>query len=111
MFRDPFSSLTYRRIVHELRGKGKEGAVTASTGTATVPLAGTNIHSWAGLADNRFTKERTYEIIDNSTRTRICKADFLILDEVGMISATVFQKREYVIRHVRENNIVLAVFG
>ena len=84
-----------------MREKGKEVAVTASAGMAAIPLDGTTLHHWAGLADNRYTKEKALGVLDENTRARINAADVLVLDEIGMISATVFTKLEYVIRHVR----------
>ena len=84
-----------------MREKGKEVAVTASTGMAAIRLGGTTVHHWAGLADNRYTKEKTLDVLDENTRARINAADVLVLDEIGMISATAFTKLEYVIRHVR----------
>ena len=89
-----------------LKETGKEVAVTASTGMAAIPLGGTTVHHWAGLGDNRYTKERTLDILDEITRARISKADVLVLDEIGMISATVFSKLEFVARHVRGNDMV-----
>ena len=89
-----------------MREKGKEVAVTASTGMAAIPLGGTTVHHWAGLADNRYTKEKTLGALDDTTRARINKADVLVLDEIGMISATVFSKLEYVIRHVRTSELI-----
>ena len=79
-----------------MRENGKEVAVKASTGMEAIPLGGTTVHHLAGLADNRYT-EKTLGVLDENTRARINAADVLVLDEIGMISATVFTKLEYVI--------------
>lgn len=89
-----------------LKDKGKEIAVTASTGMAAIPLGGTTVHHWAGLGDNRFTKEKTLDVLKEEAKARIAKADVLVLDEVGMISAAVFTKLEYITRNVRGNDLV-----
>ena len=88
-----------------MRGNGKEVAVTASTEMEAIPLGGTTVHHWAGLADNRYT-EKTLGVLDENTRARINAADVLVLDEIGMISATVFTKLENVIRHVRTSQLI-----
>ena len=85
---------------------GKAVAVTASTGMAAIPLGGTTILHWAGLGDNRYTKEKTLDILEEETRARISRADVLVIDEIGMISAAVFTKLEYICRNVRGNNVI-----
>ena len=89
-----------------LKERGKEVAVTASIGMAAIPLRGTTVHHWAGLGDNRHTKEKILETLNEESKARITKADVLILDEVGMISEAVFSKLEFITRNVRGNNLV-----
>lgn len=75
---------------------------------AAMELGGTTLHHWAGIGDNRFTKEKALQVMDDGARARIRQADTLILDEIGMISAAVFEKVEHITRHVRETD---QVFG
>ena len=75
-----------------LKDSGKEVAVTASTGMAAIPLRGPTVHHWAALGDNRYTKEKTLDTLNEGSKAGISKADVLILDEIGMVSAAVFQK-------------------
>ena len=94
-----------------LRKKGKKVAVTASTGMATTALPNMNavtLHSWAGLLDGRHSIEELQEIIYTDVfaqaRNRITTTDVLVIDEISMISALLFDKLEYVIRSIKEPN-------
>ena len=66
------------------------------------------MHHWAGLGDCRYSKEKTLRLLDDTAKKRIIDTDVLIIDEIGMISAEVFKKLEYVMRNVKACN---KIFG
>ena len=86
--------------------KKKIVAVTASTGMAALAVHGTTINHWAGIMDGRYSKEKVVKMLDETTIRRIKETDILILDEIGMVSASIFKKLEYVVRKVRGNDTV-----
>lgn len=99
----------FRSIVKELQKQNKTVAITASTGMAAQNFKGaTTIHQWSGIRDNRFQKEKLLTCIEEETKKRIREADVLVIDEIGMVSACVFEKLEFVTRNVRQS---LFVFG
>jgi ATP-dependent DNA helicase PIF1 len=77
--------------------------VTASTGIAAVALSGTTLHSWAGIGLGEGSKEELASKAKGSfakLRWKRCKT--LIVDEISMLDAALFDKLEYVARTVRE---------
>ena len=74
---------------------------------AAILIKGTTVHHWADIGDNRYSKEKTLQLMDEEVKFRICQADVLVIDEIGMISAEVFDKIEYLMRKVRVTDAVL----
>jgi ATP-dependent DNA helicase PIF1 len=61
------------------------------------------------MRDNRYTNQHLLELLQNdislkSSRDRILTVDTLIIDEISMISAKVFDQLEFVCRCLRQNN-------
>lgn len=74
-------------FIREQKRKGKEVAITASTGIAATHLGGTTIHSWSGLGirDELTNKDRLW-LTDNARLSkRYAMTDILIIDEVSML--------------------------
>jgi hypothetical protein len=76
-------------------------------------LGATTLHHWSGILDNRFNPDELKELFNSDDRfqaakSRILKADVLVIDEIGMLSKSVFEAVEFVCRHVRGNS---SVFG
>lgn len=104
----------YRRIIRDLALK-KSTAVTATTGMASLQLGmnATTLHHWAGIFDGRFSHENLQELFDNDdkyadAKVRIQEAKCLIIDEISMLYARVFEMVEFVCRYVKKSN---SVFG
>ena len=88
--------------------KEKNVAVTSTTGKSASnygDLNATTLHYWAGLSDGHLSKEQLVKraSLDNNAAKRICQSEVLVIDEIGMLSATLFEKVEYVCRKVRKN--------
>lgn len=80
--------------------------LTSSTGISAVNIGGQTIHSWAGIgiADNpisqlmRFFKSPK----GKNKRKEICSAKYLVIDEISMLSAYVFDYLDLALREIRE---------
>ena len=77
--------------------------ITASTGVAACHVGGVTLHSFAGMGKGSESPQRCLEIAmkrkDTVKRWRTCKT--LIIDEVSMVSASFFDKLEYLARAIR----------
>lgn len=81
-------SETMRRIVRDLRRKGKRVAVTASTGIAAVNVSGLTIHSCLGTGFAGSIKEaqhRTSPEAFTKAADRFAQIDTVLVDETSML--------------------------
>jgi ATP-dependent DNA helicase PIF1 len=99
-------SLLLRMMIERLRTKcgADKVFVTATTGVAAVNVSGCTLHSFAGIGlgtDDRSTM--LTKITNNKIASRRWKAaSVLIVDEISMLSAELFDKLEYVACAIRE---------
>ena len=99
-------STLIRTICKSLQEIGRRFAVTASTGIASAAYAdlhGCTIHSWAGLADGRYSNLDLINKLDcddayEGVRQRIQQTDVVIIDEISMISARILEQLEMICR-------------
>ncbi|KAI4306041.1 hypothetical protein L6164_029354 [Bauhinia variegata] len=105
-------TLLLQGVIKELRKmyKPSKVSVTASTGIAAFALKGQTLHSFAGIgisSDNR--QEKLHRILDNK---RACRrwinVEALVIDEISMIDAELFDDIDYIARNIRE---VDAIWG
>lgn len=77
--------------------------VTASTGVAAVNIGGITLHQFAGVGLGEGTKvELAYKVLEaRGSADRWQRAKVLIIDEVSMVDADLFDKLDYVARVVR----------
>lgn len=81
--------------------------VTALTGTASILLGGTTIHSWSGIADAKKSKEVIINQIltyNKDALARWRETDLLVIDEISMMSCEVFNKLNYIAMKIRNND-------
>ena len=90
----------------------KKVSVTSTTGMASLVLGhgATTLHHWGGLGDGRYTEEELSQLYNtddrfSEARKRVKDADVLIVDEIGMLSETLYNKFEYVCRLGRANDL------
>ncbi|KAH9044702.1 PIF1-like helicase-domain-containing protein [Lactarius pseudohatsudake] len=90
-------------IIQFLRTTRRRIAITASTGIASVNIGGTTLHSWAGIGLGEGTaRHLSGKILGTERlRKRWQEVDSLIIDEISMISAGLFDKLEEIARAVR----------
>ena len=84
----------------------KVTGITSTTGKSATnysEYSATTIHFWAGLLDGHLSKEQIARRSndDIELRKRIQTTQVLIIDELGLLSASTFEKLEYVCRTVR----------
>lgn len=101
-----------RKIIKEL-SVHKVIGITATTGMASLQLGSqsTALHHWAGIMDGRFTHNKLEEFLNNDdkfaeAKKRIQQTQSLIVDEISMLSAKVFNMVEFVCRHVKKTDTV-----
>ena len=77
--------------------------VVAPTGMAAIELGGWTIHSFAGIGLGQGTPDELYTKVNSfpKSRARWRQAAVLIIDEVSMLSAALFDKLEYIATKIR----------
>jgi len=102
-------SVLLREIISSLRNKYKREpdrvAVTASTGLAACNVGGVTLHSFAGIG---LGKEDATELVrkikkNQKAKHRWMRTKVLIIDEVSMVDADLFDKLESIARQLRNN--------
>ncbi|MBP7811687.1 MAG: AAA family ATPase [Candidatus Moranbacteria bacterium] len=90
-----------------LREREVDFAVTASTGIAATHIHGMTIHAWSGIGISRsLNEDEVRAIVDNRyVAKRIKKAKVLIIDEISMLDASIFDMVERVCRAVRKGQL------
>ena len=98
-------SFLLRYIIDSITGRTREYikgvAVTASTGIAALHISGQTIHSFAGIGLGTGSKEYVFGRLDDVARNRWMNCNCLIIDEISMISAELFDKLDYIARRCR----------
>lgn len=77
--------------------------ITASTGLAALNIGGSTLHSFLGIGlGNDDVDTLTKKVLNNKyTRNRIKRIKVLLIDEVSMISGTLMDKINQILRSVR----------
>jgi ATP-dependent DNA helicase PIF1 len=78
--------------------------LTASTGVAAVHLNGQTVHSWAGIGigDKKVEELISYIKQSSNISSRWRSVQALVIDEISMISAELFDKLDQIARDVRD---------
>lgn len=85
----PGAGKTYvlNEFIRLAKNRGKNVAVTASTGIAATHIGGTTIHSWSGLGIQEYVSE--HDLARLSTKDKLVKrynaTDVLVIDEISML--------------------------
>ena len=101
----PGAGKTYvlNEFVRQARAAGADIAVTASTGIASTHINGQTIHSWSGVGVATSLTSSLLKTIKTRRKRRIQAADILIIDEVSMMHAWLFDMVDQVCREVRRD--------
>ncbi|KAG4304852.1 hypothetical protein PORY_001905 [Pneumocystis oryctolagi] len=102
-------SILLREIITSLRKKyAKEPdrvAITASTGLAACNIGGVTLHSYAGIGLGRDSSEDLCKKIKKNKKclSRWLRTKVLVIDEISMVDAELFDKLENIARKLRNN--------
>ena len=101
----PGSGKTYvlNRFIDSARQAGAHVAVTASTGIAATHINGRTIHSWSGVGVATELTDSLLRTIRSRRRRKIQEADVLVIDEVSMMHAWLFDMVDRVCRALRHS--------
>jgi len=98
-----------REIISALRRKYRNEpdrvAVTASTGLAACNIGGVTIHSFAGIGLGKENADFLIKKVKKNAkaRNRWMRTRVLIIDEISMVDADLFDKLEAIARGLRNN--------
>ncbi|CAN0913919.1 ATP-dependent DNA helicase pfh1 [Linum grandiflorum] len=89
-------------VLEEVHGP-KKVFVTASTGVAACAIRGLTIHSFAGIGIGKGSRETLVDrvLLNKSATKRWKKVKALVIDEVGMVDAEMFENLEFIARQVK----------
>ena len=101
----PGAGKTYvlNEFVRNARAEGASVAVTASTGIASTHINGQTIHSWSGIGVATALAEPLIKLIRSRRRRKIQDTDILVIDEVSMMHAWLFDMVDQVCRIIRRD--------
>lgn len=102
------------KVIQDLKSftelKTKRVYITSTTGISAYNINGITINSYLNIKDLSINKDELLQIILSKTKicSRIKNTDILIIDEISMLSADMFETIEYILRMVKKNN---KIFG
>ena len=101
----PGAGKTYvlNQFVKQARQRGASVAVTASTGIAATHLNGQTIHSWSGVGVAQVMTDTLLKQIKTRRGKRIRATDILVIDEISMMHAWLFDMVDQACRIVRRS--------
>ena len=99
-------SLLLKSLIKALRKQHSEGsvAVTASTGLAACNIGGMTLHSFAGIGLGKGDSATLLKKVKRQQRNRKRwkNLEVLIIDEISMIDGILFDKLDYIARHMKK---------
>ena len=101
----PGAGKTYvlNEFVSQARKNGAAVSVTASTGIAATHINGQTIHSWSGVGISTSMSESLLRRIKTRRGRQIEGTDILVIDEVSMMHAWLFDMVDQACRAVRHS--------
>ena len=101
----PGAGKTYvlNEFIRQARADGASVAVTASTGIASTHINGQTIHSWSGVGVATALSPSLLKLIRSRRKRKIQATDILVIDEVSMLHAWLFDMVDQVCREVRRD--------
>lgn len=97
------------KLIHEIKyttSNLKTIIITATTGIAAYNINGITLHSFMGIGSGEQTIDHLIKkVLKNSeTVKRIKSTDILVIDEMSMLSAELFEKINIICKEVRRNS-------
>lgn len=102
----PGAGKTYvlNEFVRQVRADGASVSVTASTGIAATHINGTTIHSWSGIGLATALTDNLVKTVRTRRGRKLRAADVLVIDEISMLHAWLFDMVDQVCRIVRKDS-------
>lgn len=94
---------TLNKFIKRAKKRGKNVAVTATTGLAATHLSGTTIHAWSGIGVHDAMDKHMISKLAKTRQELIRKADALIIDEISMLHDFRLDMVDEILRVVRES--------
>ena len=94
---------TLNEFIAQARTDGASVAVTASTGIAATHVNGQTIHSWSGVGVANALTPSLLKTIKSRRKRNIQATDVLVIDEISMLHAWLFDMVDQVCREVRRD--------
>ncbi len=91
-------------FITRAKSRGKSVSVTATAGLAATHLGGNTIHAWSGIGIADSLAANFGQLLSQSRRDVINKADILIIDEISMLHDFRLDMVDRVAQLVRESN-------
>ncbi len=91
------------KFIRRAKKRGRNVAVTATTGLAATHLNGSTIHAWSGIGVQDALDKHALAKISSSRQELIRKADLLVIDEISMLHDFRLDMVDEILRHVRDN--------
>lgn len=89
-------------FIRRSRRRGKNVAITATTGLAATHLNGTTIHAWSGIGVHDSLDKHHAKNLSKQRQDLILKADILVIDEISMLHDFRLDMVDHITRTVRE---------
>lgn len=102
----PGAGKTYvlNEFIRQARADGASVSVTASTGIAATHINGVTIHSWSGIGLANALSDKLVTTIRTRRKRKLQATDILIIDEVSMLHAWLFDMVDQVCRIIRKDS-------
>ena len=100
-------SVTLNKIKEDCISSSKNFGITATTGTAAFILGGKTVHSFLGIGLAKESAEELFKFVRYKlphVTTRLRECSVLIIDEISMLDAELFDKISDYLKFVRKNN-------
>lgn len=91
---------------HERKQDGRNMYLTSTTGISAFNIGGCTIHSFMGIGTGDSEIEYLIRrILKNKTLCqRLFMTDILVIDEISMLSASIFEKIDLIFQYFKKNN-------
>lgn len=98
-------TFTLNKFIEEAFERGKNIAITASTGIAASHINGSTIHSWSGLGIKDFIRDDEIDRMSWQPKMieKYNRADILIIDEISMLHGSRLDMVNRVAKWLRRN--------
>lgn len=100
-------SVTLNKIKEYCIHSSKQFGITATTGTAAFILGGKTLHSYTGIGLAKESAEELFKFVRYKlphVATRLRECQVLIIDEISMLDAELFDKLSEYLKYIRKNN-------